>query len=91
MIRWLIGPTIASAIFAFVAIRIFDVVFSSVTGTVTSIARPALFTGTWSATTAASGMRGFNSRVQKIRSVRDKIRNVVAVGDDSEPKGARDD
>ncbi len=90
MIRWLLGPTIASAIFAFIAIRIFDAVFSGATSTLASVARPTIFAGTWSATTATSGMRGITSRVRSLRAARDRIDSVLTREED-ESLGDRDD
>lgn len=79
MIRWLLGPTIASLVASFLVIRLFDILFSGVTGTVANVARPVLFTGTWSATTAASGMRGVNERVRKLRTI---VGTVKEIGND---------
>ena len=65
---WLIGPTLASFVAAFIVVKIFDYVFSGVTGNLASVARAGLFVGTWTAVTAQAGMSGFNLKVRRLRA-----------------------
>ena len=65
---WLIGPTLASFVAAFIVVKIFDHVFSGVTGNLASVARAGLFVGTWTAVTARAGMRGFDQKVRRLRA-----------------------
>ncbi len=62
---WLIGPTLASFVAAFIVVKVFDYVFSGATD---SLARAGLFIGTWTAVTARSGMHGFSKRVRGLRA-----------------------
>lgn len=64
---WLVGYVIASMVGAFVAVRIFDHIFSGVTGSIAGVARASLFVGVWTAITAGSGMRAFTRRMRQLR------------------------
>ena len=64
---WLLGPVIASIVSAFVVVRIFDYIFGGVTSGVINPIRSILFVGTSTAVTTGSGMRGFTSRVRRLR------------------------
>lgn len=66
---WLIGPTIASAMVAYVAVRIFSYIFGEANSGVANAARAGVFVAAWTAVTAGSGMRGFNKRVRKLRAL----------------------
>ena len=64
---WLLGYTIASMVGALFVVRIFDYVVGGVSNAAGHAARVGLFVGTWTAITAASGMRDFTKRVRKLR------------------------
>lgn len=71
---WLIGPTLASFFAAFIAIKLFDYIFASVSNGAVSATRAGVFVATWTAVTTMTGMRGFRKRVRQIRE-----RNVAAI------------
>ena len=64
---WLIGPTLAAFVAAFIVIKLFDYVFSGVTGTLGSVARAGVFIITWTAVMVHLGMRGLTSKVRQLR------------------------
>lgn len=64
---WLVGPTIASFVAAFIVVKLFDYIFSGVTGGAASATRAGLFVATWTAVTTKAGMHGFTSKVQQLR------------------------
>lgn len=66
---WLIGPTIASAMVAYVAVRIFSYIFGEASSGAANVARAGVFVSTWTAVTAGMGMRSFDKRVRKLRSL----------------------
>lgn len=65
--KWLWGYVLVSAAGAFLAVRIFDYLKDSTADTIAKTARAGMFTGVWTAITAASGMRGFTERVRGMR------------------------
>jgi len=67
LIGWLVGPTLASLVMAFVVVRILEYVFSGVAGSLTSAARFGLFVVTWTAVTAMGGMHGVTSLARRLR------------------------
>jgi hypothetical protein len=66
-VSWLIGSTLASFVAAFIVIKLFDYVFSGVTGTLGNVARAGVFIVTWTAITAKLGMHGFSKRIRNLR------------------------
>jgi len=70
---WLIGYTLASMATAFIAVKIFDVIFEGATSVFVSIARCVLFVATWTAVTAKAGMHGFSKRVRQLRQNPTKV------------------
>ena len=73
MMRWLVGPTIASLVGAFLVVRIFEYIFGGAQGALGNAAKAGLFVTTWTTITTGSGMRDFSKRV---RSLREKVRSV---------------
>ena len=65
---WLIGPTLASFVAAFIVVKIFDYVFSGMSDSLASVARAGLFVGTWTAVTAKAGMHGFSQKMRRLRA-----------------------
>lgn len=74
---WLIGYTLASMAAAFVVVRIFDYLFSGVTGSLVSAARFVVFALVWTAVTVRSGMRSFTRRVRQLRQGNAKARSRI--------------
>ena len=74
---WLIGSTLASFVAAFIVIKLFDYVFSGVTGTLGSVARAGVFVVTWTAVTVQLGMRAFSGRIRALR--RDNAKAITAL------------
>ena len=64
---WLVGPTIASLVAAFIAVKLVEYVFGGVSGSLMNVAKPILFVVTWTAVTANAGMRGFSSLIRNLR------------------------
>ena len=64
---WLIGPTLASFIAAFIVVKLFDYIFAGVSGSLVNIARVGLFILTWAVVTAKGGMSSFSKTVRHLR------------------------
>ena len=78
---WLVGPTLASFVAAFIVVRVFDHVFSGATGTLVSVARAGVFVATWTTVTAQAGMRGFSKRVRQVRQGNAKAIKALSKGE----------
>ena len=82
---WLVGPTLASMVLAFVFGRIFDYVFSGAVGSVVNTARAGLFVGTWTAVTTISGMRDVTRLARRLRqgnaSARSRLLDALTKGE----------
>ena len=65
---WLIGPTLASFVAAFIVVKIFDYVFSGVADNLASVARAGVFVVSWTAVTAKMGMHGFGQKIRRLRA-----------------------
>src|SRR3990167_7767745 len=78
---WLVGPTIASFVAAFIVVKLFDHIFAGATSGVVSIARPGLFVLTWTAVTVQSGMHGVAKRVRRLRQGNTKAIKALAKGE----------
>jgi hypothetical protein len=69
---WLIGPTLASFVAAFIVVKVFDYALShaasGLTDKMASAARASLFIGTWTAVTAKAGMNGFSQKARQLRA-----------------------
>ena len=66
MLTWLTGPIIASVVFAMLIVKVWDMVFGGLSSGFLGVARAGLFIGTWTAITAASGMRGVNNLTRRL-------------------------
>lgn len=64
---WLIGPTLASFVAAFIVVKLFDYVFSGVTDGLVYMARAGVFIVTWTAVTSTAGMRSLSQKVRRLR------------------------
>ena len=64
---WLVGPTIASLVAAFIAVKIAEYVFGGMSGILGSVAKPVLFVLTWTAVSTQTTMRSFSSRIRALR------------------------
>ena len=64
---WLFGYVIASMVGALFVVRLFDYLFSHLTGAVVHIVRLILFVTMWTVITTRSGMRDFTARVRQLR------------------------
>ena len=78
---WLIGSTLASFVAAFIVIKLFDYVFSGVTGTLGSVARAGVFVVTWTAVTVQLGMRAFTAKVRQLRQGSAKVITALSKGE----------
>lgn len=65
--KWLVGYTLASAVAAFIVVRLFDYIFSGARDSVSNAARAGLFVSIWTAVTTGSGMRDFTAKVRQAR------------------------
>ena len=81
---WLIGPTMASFVAAFLVIKLFDYVFSGVTGYLVSGARAGAFVITWTAVTTQLGMHGFTSKVRQLGQRNAKAIKALSKGERAE-------
>ena len=75
---WLVGPTIASLVAAFIAVKIVEYVFGGVTGVLGNVVKPIIFVVTWTAVSTQAAMHGFTSR---IRALRKGIVNIASKAD----------
>ena len=78
---WLIGPAMASLFAAFLMVKLFDYVFSGVTGSLASGARAGVFVITWTAVTVHLGMRGLTAKVRQLRQSNAKAIKALSKGE----------
>lgn len=77
---WLIGPTLASFVAAFIVVKIFDYLFAGAMGGLGSTVRAGLFVGTWTAVTTKAGMHGFNQKVRRLRQGNQRAIKAISKG-----------
>ena len=83
---WLIGPTIASFVAAFLVVKLFDFIFGGVTGSIASVARACLFVVTWTAVSAKGGMRSFTRKVRQLRAGNQEMLKALTKGEQPKQK-----
>ena len=64
---WLVGPTIASLVAAFIAVKLVEYVFGGVSGTLMNVAKPILFVATWTTVSTQVAMRSVTRSVKHLR------------------------
>jgi len=64
---WLIGPTLASMVAAFIIGKIFDYLFAGIAGSVVNTARAGVVAVAWTAVTAGSGMHSVTKLARRLR------------------------
>ena len=64
---WLVGPTIASLVAAFIAVKLVEYVFGGVSGTLMNVAKPILFVVTWTTISTQAAMRSVTKSVRNLR------------------------
>lgn len=86
---WLVGPTLASFVAAFIVVKLFDWIFSGLTGSMASVARAGLFVSAWTAVTAKAGMRGFGQKVRQLRQGNQEAMKALSVRGHNKEEGKR--
>ena len=64
---WLVGPTIASLVAAFIAVKIVEYVFGGVTGVLGNVVKPIIFVVTWTAVSTQAAMRSLTRAARQLR------------------------
>ena len=64
---WLIGPVFVSAVVSFIAVRLFEFIFSGATNSLASTARTGVSVVAWTAVTTMLGMREATKLSRKLR------------------------
>ena len=78
---WLVGPTIASFVAAFIVVKLFDHIFAGATSGLLNIVRPGIFVVTWTAVTTKSGMHGVTKGVRQLRQGNTKAIKALTKGE----------
>jgi hypothetical protein len=65
-VSWLVAPIITSFVGAILLVKLWDIAFGGVSSGFLGVARAGLFIGTWTAITAASGMRGVSNLTRRV-------------------------
>ena len=71
---WFFWTAVASALGAFVAVRLFDYLFSSASAGVAAVARPAAFAGVWTTVTTKLGLKAVADKVHGLRERLPKVK-----------------
>lgn len=85
--NWLVGSVLASMLLAVAVVRVFDYVFSGVTGGVASAVRNGMFVGVWTWVAAHSGMREVGQRIRKLRQRNRVVSGLIDIGSKDKPGG----
>ena len=73
----LLGMTLFSAVGALISERIYNMIVGTSTDSITSAGRWAVFAGTWTTISTASGMRGASNSAKRLKRRTNKVRSLI--------------